>query len=94
MFVDRESGEVFDEQSWTYSNIIVDEGQDLDDRLLNRLYELVKLKNGCFYVFYDRNQYIMKNQLPQWIEDAECRLVLHKNCRNTIFFWPLMNRSV
>ena len=75
--------EVFDEQSWTYSNILVDEGQDLDDRLLNRLYELVKLKNGCFYVFYDRNQYIMKNQLPQWIEDAECRLVLHKNCRNT-----------
>ena len=75
--------EVFDEESWHYSNIIVDEGQDLDDRLLNRLYELVKKKNGCFYVFYDRNQYIMKNQLPQWIEAAECRLVLHKNCRNT-----------
>ena len=75
--------EVFDEESWPYSNIIVDEGQDLDDRLLNRLYELVKKKNGCFYVFYDRNQYIMKNRLPQWIEAAECRLVLHKNCRNT-----------
>lgn len=75
--------EVFDEESWEYSNIIVDEGQDLDDRLLNRLYELVKQKNGCFYVFYDRNQYIMKNKLPKWIEDAECRLVLHKNCRNT-----------
>lgn len=75
--------EVFDEDSWHYSNIIVDEGQDLDDRLLNRLYELVKKKNGCFYVFYDRNQYIMKKQLPQWIEEAECRLVLHKNCRNT-----------
>lgn len=74
---------VFDAESWNYSNIIVDEGQDLDDRLLNRLYELVKNKKGCFYVFYDRNQYIMKNQLPQWIEDAECRLVLHKNCRNT-----------
>lgn len=75
--------EVFDEGSWIYSNIIVDEGQDLDDRLLNRLYELVKLKGGCFYVFYDRNQYIMKNQIPKWIDDAECRLVLHKNCRNT-----------
>lgn len=75
--------EVFDGENWIYSNIIVDEGQDLDDRLLNRLYELVRLKNGCFYVFYDRNQYIMKNQLPKWIEDAECRLVLHKNCRNT-----------
>jgi superfamily I DNA and RNA helicase len=74
---------VFDEETWHYSNIIVDEGQDLDDRLLNRLYELVRNKNGCFYVFYDRNQYITKNQLPQWIEEAECRLVLHKNCRNT-----------
>lgn len=75
--------EMFDAESWNYSNIIVDEGQDLDDRLLNRLYELVKSKSGCFYVFYDRNQYIMKNELPKWIEDAECRLVLHKNCRNT-----------
>ncbi len=75
--------ETFDEDSWRYGNIIVDEGQDLDDRLLNRLYELVQKKHGCFYVFYDRNQYIMKNQPPQWIENAECRLVLHKNCRNT-----------
>lgn len=75
--------EVFDEENWEYSNIIVDEGQDLDDRLLNRLYELIKQKNGCFYVFYDRNQYVMRNQLPKWIDDAECRLVLHKNCRNT-----------
>lgn len=74
---------VFDEDMWNYSNIIIDEGQDLDDRLLNRLYELVKKQNGCFYVFYDRNQFIMKNTLPHWIEDAECRLVLHKNCRNT-----------
>lgn len=75
--------EVFDADSWNYTNIIVDEGQDLDDRLLNRLYELVRSKGGCCYVFYDRNQYIMKNDLPKWIEDAECRLVLHKNCRNT-----------
>lgn len=74
---------VFDADSWNYCNIIVDEGQDLDDRLLNRLYELVQKKHGCFYVFYDRNQYIMRNRLPQWIESAECRLVLHKNCRNT-----------
>lgn len=74
---------VFDADTWNYNNIIIDEGQDLDDRLLNRLYELVKKKRGCFYVFYDRNQYIMKNDIAHWIEDAECRLVLHKNCRNT-----------
>ena len=75
--------EVFDVDDWKYSNVIVDEGQDLDDRLLNRIYELVRRKRGCFYVFYDRNQYILKNELPRWIDEAECRLVLHKNCRNT-----------
>ncbi len=74
---------VYEPGDWPYNNVIVDEGQDLDDRLLNRLYELVRAKGGCFYVFYDRNQYIMRNDLPRWIEDAECRLVLHKNCRNT-----------
>ena len=34
-------------------------------------------------MFYDRNQYIAGNRKPEWIENAECRLVLHKNCRNT-----------
>lgn len=75
--------EVYGPDDWPYDNVIVDEGQDLDDRLLNRLYELVRQKRGCFYVFYDRNQYVMGNDLPRWIEDAECRLVLHRNCRNT-----------
>ena len=75
---------VFDKENWEYKNVIVDEGQDLDDRLLNRLYDLVKSKQGCFYVFYDNNQLIMKNQQPHWLEDAECRLVLNKNCRNTV----------
>ena len=74
---------VYEAEDWPYDNVIVDEGQDLDDRLLNRLYELVRAKGGCFYVFYDKNQYIMRNDLPRWIEDAECRLVLHRNCRNT-----------
>ena len=75
---------VFDSNSWKYKNIIVDEGQDLDDRLLQRLYELVKQKQGCFYVFYDKNQFVNPNELPQWIDNAECRLVLSKNCRNTV----------
>lgn len=74
---------VFDGESWNYKNIIIDEGQDLDDRLLHRLYELVRKKRGCFYVFYDRNQHVLGSRRPRWIEDAECRLVLHKNCRNT-----------
>lgn len=75
--------EVFEPEDWPYVNVIIDEGQDLSDTLINALYSLVKRKNGFFYVFYDRNQYILKNKMPKWIEDAECRLVLHKNCRNT-----------
>lgn len=75
--------DVFEPEDWPYMNVIIDEGQDLSDRLMNALYDLVKRKNGYFYVFYDRNQYILRNKMPKWIEDAECRLVLHKNCRNT-----------
>lgn len=75
--------EVFEPEDWPYLNVIIDEGQDISDKLMNALYDLVKRKNGFFYVFYDRNQYILRNKKPKWIEDAECRLVLHKNCRNT-----------
>lgn len=75
--------EMFEPEDWPYTHVVIDEGQDLNDRLVNRLYELTKAKGGTFYVFYDRNQYVMKNEMPTWIEQAECKLVLHRNCRNT-----------
>ena len=62
-----------------YDDIFVDEGQDLDDRLLNRLYDLSKSKKGSFYVFYDKNQFIMKKRQPHWLEDAECVAKLFYN---------------
>ncbi|HCS74061.1 MAG TPA: hypothetical protein DIW17_09315 [Clostridiales bacterium] len=71
-------------EDWAYDNIIIDEGQDLNENLVSRLSELTKAGNGCFYVFYDRNQYVMKNEMPKWVEEAECKLVLHRNCRNTV----------
>lgn len=74
---------ILDFEKWGYSNVIIDEGQDLEDRFLDQLYKITKKKHGCFYVFYDRNQYVLKNAVPHWIENAECKLVLHKNCRNT-----------
>ena len=52
---------VYEAEDWPYTNVIVDEGQDLDDRLLNRLHDLVRVKGGCFYVFYDRNHFILGN---------------------------------
>jgi len=69
---------------WPYANIVIDEGQDLSDELLDQLEAFVDEKNGTFYIFYDRNQYIFGHGKSHWIEDhADCRLVLYKNCRNT-----------
>lgn len=74
----------YNDDDWGYKNIVVDEGQDIDDSVLEHLAFLAELNEGIFYVFYDRNQYIMRREKPDWIEkNAECRLVLYKNCRNT-----------
>lgn len=61
-------------------NVIVDEGQDFDDEWLTALEERTA---GVFYVFYDRNQLVQRPVVPPWIRDAECRLVLRRNCRST-----------
>lgn len=74
----------FDDNDWPYPDIVVDEGQDLSDGLLAHLSELAELYGGSCYIFYDRNQYIMRKEKPEWLDkNAECRLVLYKNCRNT-----------
>lgn len=74
----------FNDDDWAYPNIVVDEGQDLSDYILEHLSFLAELQDGCFYIFYDRNQYIMSRKTTGWIDkNAECRLVLYKNCRNT-----------
>lgn len=74
----------FDDSEWGYPDIVVDEGQDLSDGLLSHLSDLAALYDGSCYIFYDRNQYIMRQDKPEWLDkNAECRLVLHRNCRNT-----------
>ncbi|MCH3914461.1 MAG: NERD domain-containing protein [Acidaminococcaceae bacterium] len=74
----------FDDNDWQYPNIVVDEGQDITDEMLEHLSFLAEWANGAFYVFYDRNQYLMGEELPELLDSkAECRLVLYRNCRNT-----------
>jgi superfamily I DNA/RNA helicase len=36
-----------------------------------------------FYVFYDELQSVQTDWVPKFILNAECRLTLHRNCRNT-----------
>lgn len=77
----------FDDTDWQYPNIVVDEGQDISDAMLEHLSFLAELNEGSFYVFYDRNQFILERnspEQPQYLDsEAECRLVLYRNCRNT-----------
>ena len=78
--------------SFPYQHIIVDEGQDFGQEKLEEIEILELLKNiiadreddsGSFYVFYDRNQLVQGRKLPDCIQEADCRLTLYRNCRNT-----------
>lgn len=56
--------------------------------IINKLQEAAMEQGGTFYLFYDKYQTIqggkaVDNILPDCIENADCRLTLHKNCRNT-----------
>lgn len=79
-------------ESFPYQHVIVDEGQDfgMEDIEEANILEVIKSIitdtesiNGTFYVFYDRLQLIQANQMPRFIEDADCKLKLYRNCRNT-----------
>ena len=73
--------EAIQKSEFEFDSIIVDEAQDFTEKTILLFDKLVK-KN--FYLFYDKNQLIQKNSIPKWLEYSECRLVLSKNCRNTI----------
>ena len=47
------------------------------------LYAIAEITDGCFYVFYDKNQLVQQRQTLDWVNRIECRLVLSCNCRNT-----------
>lgn len=72
------------ESSWLYEDVVVDEGQDLTDTMLETLWLLTDEREGAFYVFYDRNQWVIRREKTDWIDaNAECRVVLSRDVRNT-----------
>lgn len=83
--------EMYVDGSFPYRHIVIDEGQDFGRERLNDI-EIIDLlrsnvaddqKNGTFYLFYDRNQMVQSDKLPPYIAEADCRLTLYRNCRNT-----------
>lgn len=78
--------------SFPYQHVIIDEGQDFgmdvieEADLLQLIKEIIvdnESLNGSFYVFYDKLQLIQAKRMPKFIEDADCKLTLYRNCRNT-----------
>ncbi len=77
--------------SFPFKHVIVDEGQDFGKNRIEEsdILELIKLNavesnlRGSFYIFYDKYQLVQSNSIPMIIEEMDCRLTLHKNCRNT-----------
>lgn len=84
--------EDFLNQEFPYQHIIIDEGQDFGQIEIekNNILETLEAavvnedeNTGSFYVFYDKQQFIQGETCPKFIENADCRLTLTKNCRNT-----------
>lgn len=82
--------DLVDRNQFPYTHIIIDEGQDLGQeriqstKILELLENIVLSKSvGTFYLFYDKLQLIQSYQLPKLIQEADCKLTLYKNCRNT-----------
>ena len=79
-------------QTFPYMHVIIDEGQDfgMDDVEETGIIEIIKdiitdtePDTASFYVFYDKLQLIQSRKIPKFINDADCKLTLYRNCRNT-----------
>ena len=84
--------EMFYENKFPFQHVIIDEGQDFGKVEMEEeeLIDLLKVnaidnesRNGTFYLFYDKNQMIQSRNIPKYIENADCKLTLYRNCRNT-----------
>lgn len=83
--------EMFCDGNFPCQHVIIDEGQDFGkNEAEEELIDLLKAntiddekRNVTFYLFYDKNQMIQSRKMPKYIEDADCKLTLYQNCRNT-----------
>lgn len=78
--------------TFPYDHIVIDEGQDfgIEDveeakiiETLKSIVEDTKPDTSSFYIFYDRLQLVQSSQIPKYINEADCKLTLYRNCRNT-----------
>lgn len=84
--------DMYVEGSFPYQHVIIDEGQDFGQDRIEEADIIELLQNlvldrqdvqGTFFVFYDKNQKVQSSKIPSVILNADCRLTLYQNCRNT-----------
>lgn len=72
-----------DHNDFDYDAIIIDEAQDFDNYEILYFKDYIKEKDGRLLIFFDKNQLLTTDVVPEWIVNSECKLLLTKNCRNT-----------
>ncbi len=84
--------EYYTNKNFPWQHIIIDEGQDFGQEHIEETKMIDLLKSivvdepdskGSFYIFYDKNQLIQGKKVPEYISNADCKLTLYRNCRNT-----------
>lgn len=53
--------------SLPYKHIIIDEGQDFASDHLRLLHDIAEEQSGCFYIFYDKHQFVQGRAFPEWL---------------------------
>lgn len=80
------------DENFPYAHVIIDEGQDFgqsnieENEIIGLLENIIVDRenvDGSFYVFYDSMQLVQGDRVPEYILNADCKLTLYKNCRNT-----------
>lgn len=78
------------EDDFPYDHIVIDEGQDFgiaaieDAMLLDVFKHLIDIREGgTMYFFYDCRQFVQGSTIPGFIAEADSKLTLYVNCRNT-----------
>lgn len=75
---------------FSYSHVVIDEGQDFglkdieEAMVLETLRSIVESRaESTMYLFYDKRQFVQGSTMPSFLMEADCKLTLYINCRNT-----------
>lgn len=72
-----------DWDKFDYDAIVIDEAQDFNNNEILYFKDYINCRKGRLLIFFDKNQLLTTKEVPEWIINSECKLLLTKNCRNT-----------